>query len=85
MGRQVYWEELEKDPALGVRKHRPASLLNLERICPEEWQGYMMEKELGGKEKVTLAPTSAAALFYELVYLFWLQLNSRMFSAYFTV
>lgn len=29
-GRQVYWEELEKDPALRVRKHRPASLLNLE-------------------------------------------------------
>lgn len=44
-----------------------------------------MEKELGGKEKVTLASKNAAALFYELVYLFWLQLNSRMFSAYFTV
>ena len=44
-----------------------------------------MEKELGRKEKVTLASKNAAALFYELVYLFWLQLNSRMFSAYFTV
>ena len=37
-----------------------------------------MEKELGGKEKVTLASKNAAALFYELVYLFWLQMNGSL-------
>lgn len=36
------------------------------------------------REKIMLVSESAAALFYELVHLFWLQLNSRMFSAYFT-
>ena len=55
--------------------------MNLPRGMARIYDG----KRTGGKEKVTLASENAAASFQELLYLFWLQLNSRMFSAYFTV
>lgn len=36
-----------------------------------------MEKELGEKGKVTLASENAAALFHELLYLFWLGIELK--------